>query len=80
MRNLYTLFLFILVISGIGCSNPHKAVSYSEDRVFFETLKKLEKKPNDPALRTDLKDLYQQAVRGHEDRLASYRSSSELRR
>lgn len=80
MRNLYTPFHVFLVFMAFACSNPQKAVSYSEDKIFFETLRKLEKKPNDPALKTDVKDLYIQAVQGHQDRITSYRASSELRR
>jgi len=80
MRNYYPLILLFITLLGIGCRNPQKAVSYSEDRVFFESLKTLEKKPNDPQLKTDVKDLFKQAVQGHEDRISAYRGSSDLRR
>jgi hypothetical protein len=80
MRNQYTLFLLFFTLIGVACRNPQKAVAYSEDRIFFETLRKLEKKPNDPTLKTDVKDLFKQAVQGHEDRIAAYKGSSELRR
>lgn len=80
MKNLYTPFLVFLVFMAFACGNPQKAVSYSEDKIFFETLRELEKKPNDPALKTDVKDLYKQAVQGHQDRITAYQASSELRR
>jgi len=80
MKNLYTPFLIFLVFMAFACGNPQKAVSYSEDKIFFETLRELEKKPNDPALKTDVKDLYKQAVQGHQDRITAYQASSELRR
>lgn len=80
MRNLYTLTILAFVVLGISCSNPQKAVSYSEDKVFYETLRKLEKKPNDADLKRDVVDLYKQAVQGHKDRIISYQSSSDLRR
>lgn len=80
MRNQYTIFLLVFTLIAIACGNPQKAVSYSEDRVFFETLRKLERKPNDQALKTDVKDLYKQAVLGHEERISAYTTSSELRR
>jgi hypothetical protein len=80
MRNQYTLILLFFALIGVSCRNPQKAVTYSEDRVFFETLRKLEKKPNDPALKTDVRDLFKQAVQGHEDRIIAYKGSSELRR
>ncbi|HSF45309.1 MAG TPA: hypothetical protein VLA58_04840 [Chitinophagaceae bacterium] len=80
MRNLYSLFLLVFVYMFASCSNPHKAVSYSEDKVFFETLRKLERKPNEPQLKQDVIDLYKQAVQGHKDRISSYQASSDLRR
>ncbi|HEX5669191.1 MAG TPA: hypothetical protein VFX73_10335 [Chitinophagaceae bacterium] len=80
MRNLYTLFILVLVLVSNSCSNPQKAVSYSEDKVFFETLRKLEKKPNETQLKQDVIDLYKQAVQGHKDRISSYQASSDLRR
>ncbi|HLO81209.1 MAG TPA: hypothetical protein VK166_09630 [Chitinophagaceae bacterium] len=80
MRNLYTMFILAFILVNYSCSNPQKAVSYSEDKIFFETLRKLEKKPNDPQLKLDVTDLYKQAVQGHKDRISSYQASSDLRR
>ena len=80
MRNPYTLFILAFLFVVASCSNPHKAVSYSEDKVFFETLRKLEKKPNEPQLKQDVIDLYKQAVQGHKDRISSYQGTNDLRR
>lgn len=75
-------FLLLLGITVIlaACGSPQRAVSYSEDKQFFEAARKLEKKPNEAELRRDVIDLYNQAVRGHQDRIEAFKSSMDLRR
>jgi len=77
------ILLFTTIISSlfvISCSSGHKTVSYSEDKAFYDVLKKLNKKPADAALRQQGVDYFNQAVKQHQDRIAAYRSSSELNR
>ncbi len=76
----HSIALIFFCLLALACGNPQKAVSYSEDKVFFETLKKLQKKPNEQSLKNDVIDLYKQAVRGHEDRISAFKSSAELRK
>jgi uncharacterized protein YaaR (DUF327 family) len=77
------IILFTTIISSlffISCSSGNKTVSYSEDKAFYDVLKKLNKKPADPALRQQGVDYFNQAVKQHQDRITAYRISSELNR
>ena len=80
MRQLLILTTFISSLFFISCSSSHKTVSYSEDKALYDVLKKLNKKPSDPALRQQAVDYYNQAVKLHQDRISAYRESSELNR
>jgi len=74
---LSAIFASLFIIS---CEVSNKAVSSSEDRVFYDALKKLNKKPADQALRQQAADYFNQAVKLHQDRISAYRTSSELSR
>jgi hypothetical protein len=80
MRRLFFFTTIITSLFVISCGNGHKTVSYSEDKAFYDVLKKLNKKPADPALRQQGVDYFNQAVKQHQDRITAYRSSSELNR
>ncbi|MDX2047036.1 MAG: hypothetical protein SFU87_09625 [Chitinophagaceae bacterium] len=77
------IVLIALIVSAfaiMGCSSSNKAVSYNEDKVFYEKLKKFKKKPHDELLKKEVVAFYEQAVKQHEDKIAAYRSGSELSR
>jgi hypothetical protein len=78
MRKLLVLLSITALFTA--CGNPQKAVSYAEDKQFFDAVRKLEKKPNEADLRRDVIDLYNQAVRVHQDRIEAFRNSMDLRR
>jgi hypothetical protein len=74
------LFCFILVSLLTACSSSNKTVTYAENRALSDALKKLNKRPDDPALKRDVIDLYNQAVNQHEQRISAYRSSVDMNR
>lgn len=80
MRSLIILSTIVTALFTISCGSGHKTVTYSEDKAFYDVLKKLNKKPNDPALRTQTTDFFNQAVKTHQDRISAYRSSTETNR
>jgi hypothetical protein len=67
----------ILIIS---CSSSNKTVSYSEDKAFYDKLKKFKKNPADTQLKREVQDYFDQAMKMHEDRIAAYRLSPDLNR
>ncbi len=73
-------FFFTLTVFLVSCSGGNKTVSYSEDKAFYDALKKLNRKPNDQAIRQQSVDFFNQAVNQHQDRITAYRESSELKR
>ena len=80
MRQTVLLSAIFASLFIISCEVSNKAVSYSEDRAFYDALKKLNKKPADQALRQQVADYFNQAVKLHQDRISAYRTSSELSR
>ncbi len=80
MRRLIFLTTVITSLFIISCGSSHKTVSYSEDKAFYDALRKLNKKPADPAIRQQATDYFNQAVKLHQDRISAYRTSSELNR
>jgi hypothetical protein len=76
----YTLILTAFILAISSCGPSKKTVSYAEDKAFYDALKKLEKDPNDKERRSNVVDLYTQAVRQHEDRVNAYRNSPEMNR
>jgi hypothetical protein len=77
----YLLFVAISFTALFSsCSSSNKTVSYAEDKAYYDALKKLSKKPDEPQLKKDVVDLYNQAVQQHESRISSYRTSMELNR
>lgn len=77
----FLLFVTVTIVAIISsCSSSNKTVSYAEDKAYYDALKKLSKKPNEPLLQRDVVDLYNQAVQQHEARISSYKGSMELNR
>lgn len=77
---IHLLFIAIGFVILSACSSTNKTVTYAENRALNDALKKLEKKPNDPDLRKDVIDLYNQAVAQHEQRINAYKSSVDMNR
>ncbi len=77
---IHLLFIAIGFVLLAACSSTNKTVTYAENRALNDALKKLEKKPNDPDLRKDVIDLYNQAVAQHEQRINAYKSSADMNR
>jgi hypothetical protein len=71
--------LLISVFASLlwSCGSSNKSVAYAEDKAYYDALKKLSKKQNDPQLRKDAVDLYHQAVQQHSQRIDVYRNSME---
>ncbi len=80
MRTGILLAGLVYALVMASCSSSNKTVSYSEDKVFYNKLKKFNKHPNDADLKKELLDFYEQAIKEHEVRIASYRSSTDLNR
>jgi len=80
MRKIFLFIGLVYTVVAVSCSGSRKASAYSEDRAFYEAVKKLSRKPNDGTLKKDVIDLYQQAVVGHRDRISAFQASSDLRR
>jgi len=80
MRSFILFTSFLASLFCISCGSSRKAVSYSEDKAFYDVLKKLNKKPNDPALRMQTTDFFNQAVKQHQERITANRESSDLGR
>lgn len=77
-RYILALAVFFFLLSS--CGPAKKTVTYAEDKAFYEALKKLEKSPNDNDRKKDVLDLYSQAIRQHEDRVNTYRMSTDMNR
>jgi hypothetical protein len=80
MRIRILLASLVIVFLIASCSSSNKAVSYSEDKAFQNKLKKFNRHPDDPALKKELIDLYELAMKQHEDRIVAYRTSIDLNR
>ena len=61
------LLLITLITSFFfACGSANKTTAYAEDKAYYDALKKLSKKQNEPQLQKDVVDLYNQAVQQHE--------------
>ncbi len=80
MRRLIFLFTMLASLILVSCGSSRSTVSYSEDKAFYDVLKKLKKKPKTRTSASRAVDFFNQAVKLHQDRISAYRTSSELNR
>src|SRR5215831_12746132 len=75
MKKIY-LFIFIAVTTLIaGCKSASKLYQKGNyDEAVQVAVKKLQKDPNDPKLKSVVQDAYRYAVTDHESRIRNYES------